>query len=172
MAGILKKYLPDIHQHVLQRFVAYFGRNHPALTVTAPHLDSHETPGMTNGVNGHDHHEQRPYLPHLQLIFISSEDGRDSLVDLTKTLADMSQRGKLSPHDIQPDLIQTELVEGIFPEPDLLIVFSPSIQLAGYPPWHLRLTEIFCLQDNEGVGYQVFVSALRNFAKAEFRKGK
>ena len=29
-------------------------------------------------------------------------------------------------------------------EPDLLIVFGPYVNLDGYPPWQIRLTEIFC----------------------------
>ncbi|CRK25044.1 hypothetical protein BN1708_014117 [Verticillium longisporum] len=64
------------------------------------------------------------------------------------------------------------LSEGIMPEPDLLILFGPHVELDGYPPWPIRLTEIFCLPDNQEVGYQVFLRALRNFANAQFRKGK
>lgn len=70
------------------------------------------------------------------------------------------------------DLIDAELSEGIMPEPDLLILFSPHVELSGYPPWQIRLTEIFCLQDNESFGYQVFVKALRNYSAAQFRRGK
>jgi undecaprenyl pyrophosphate synthase len=57
-------------------------------------------------------------------------------------------------------------------EPDLLLLFSPSVDLQGYPPWQLRLTEIFHVQDNQGVGYQVFYRALCNFAKAQMRFGR
>ncbi|UKZ73125.1 hypothetical protein TrVFT333_000766 [Trichoderma virens FT-333] len=99
-------------------------------------------------------------------------DGRESIVDLTRTLADMSQRGKISPRDISQELVDAELSEGIFPEPDLLILFTPYVELSGYPPWQIRLTEIFCLQDNETFGYQVFLKALRNFASAQMRRGK
>lgn len=109
---------------------------------------------------------------HLKVLFISAEDGRESMVDLTRTLAEMSQKGKIHPRDISIDLIDAELSEGIMPEPDLLIHFGPYVDLNGYPPWPIRLTEIFCLPDNQGVGYQVFLRALRNFANAQFRKGK
>lgn len=109
---------------------------------------------------------------HLNVLFISAEDGRDSMVDLTRTLTDMSQKSKLSPKDIGLDLIDAELSEGIMPEPDLLVLFGPHIELDGYPPWPIRLTEIFCLQDNQEVGYQVFIAALRKFSNAQFRKGR
>jgi dehydrodolichyl diphosphate syntase complex subunit NUS1 len=111
-------------------------------------------------------------IKHLSILLISSEDGRDSLVDLTKTLAEMSQRSKLSSKDISMDLIDAEISESVMSEPELLILFSPSVELAGYPPWQVRLTEIFHVQDNQGVGYQVFLRALYNFANAQMRFGR
>ncbi|KAK4154635.1 putative undecaprenyl pyrophosphate protein [Chaetomidium leptoderma] len=99
---------------------------------------------------------------HLSIVLISAEDGRDSMVDLTKTLAEMSQRKKLNTADISMELVDAELSESVMSEPDLLILFSPHVELAGYPPWQIRLTEIFHVRDNQGVGYQVFYRALRN----------
>jgi dehydrodolichyl diphosphate syntase complex subunit NUS1 len=108
----------------------------------------------------------------LSILLLSAEDSRDSLVDLTKTLTEMSQKSKISPKDISIDLIDAELTESVMDEPDLLILFEPSIELAGYPPWQLRLTEIFHVQDNHGVGYQVFLRALYDYANAEMRLGR
>lgn len=108
----------------------------------------------------------------LSILLLSSEDSRDSLVDLTKTLTEMSQKSKLSPKDISIDLIDAEITESVMGEPDLLVLFGPSIELAGYPPWQLRLTEIFHVQDNHGVGYQVFLRALYNYANAQMRLGR
>lgn len=108
----------------------------------------------------------------LSVILLSVEDGRDSLVDLTKTLTDMSQRGKISTKDINAELINAEISESVMAEPDLLVLFSPSVELSGYPPWQMRLTEIFHVQDNQGVGYQVFLRALYNFGNAQMRFGR
>ena len=93
-------------------------------------------------------------------------------MDLTKTLADMSQRGKILPQDISVDVVDAELKEGVVGEPDLLIVFGPYPDLDGYPPWQLRLTEIFCMRDNTGVGYQIFLKGLCKFSRAEMRLGR
>ena len=87
-------------------------------------------------------------VKHLKVLLISSEDGRDSLVDLTKTLTEMSQRSKLSSKDISVDLVDAEVSESVMGEPELLVLFSPSVELSGYPPWQVRLTEIFHVQDN------------------------
>ena len=108
----------------------------------------------------------------LSILLLSAEDGRDSLVDLTKTLAEMSQRSKLSPSDVSVDLLDAEISESVMAEPDLLVLFGPTVELAGYPPWQLRLTEIFHVQDNQGVGYQVFLTALYNYANAQMRFGR
>lgn len=108
----------------------------------------------------------------LSIMLLSHEDGRDSIVDLTKTLAEMCQRGKISTADISIDLVDAELTESVMGEPDLLILFSPYVDLAGYPPWQVRLTEIFQMQDNHGVGYQVFLRGLCRYANAEMRVGR
>lgn len=113
-----------------------------------------------------------PQMQNLSILLISEEDGRDSIVDLTKTLTEMSQRGKLSTKDISMDLIDAELSESVMSDPDLLILFGPSVDLAGYPPWQIRLTEIFHVQDSQGVGYQVFLRALHNYGKAQMRFGR
>ena len=106
------------------------------------------------------------------MLLLSSEDGRTTLVDLTKTLAEMSQRKKLSPSDITQDLVDAEITESVMGEPDLLILFGPTVQLQGYPPWQIRLSEIYHVQDNNGVGYQVFLRALHNYAKAQMKFGR
>jgi dehydrodolichyl diphosphate syntase complex subunit NUS1 len=116
--------------------------------------------------------ESQRSLPHLSVLLLSAEDGRDSLVDLTKTLAEMSQRSKLSSNDISVDLVDAELSESVMDEPDLLVLFGPMVELSGYPPWQVRLTEIFHVEDNHGVGYQVFLRALFNFANAQMRFGR
>ena len=79
---------------------------------------------------------------HLRVILLSAEDGRSTLVDLTKTLAEMAQRGKLDPSDISAELIDAEITESVMEEPDLLMLFGPRVVLEGYPPWQMRLTEI------------------------------
>lgn len=145
----------------MQKFAFYFAGEHPTLSVTSPHRDGYSSPAIDEGKHGH-----------LKLHLISYQDGRESIVDLTRTLAEMSQRGKLSPRDISQELVDAELSEGIMPEPDLLILFGPKVELSGYPPWQIRLTEIFCLQDNDTFGYQVFLKALRNFSHAQMRRGK
>ena len=94
------------------------------------------------------------------------------MVDLTKVFAHMAQKDKISTADITADLIDNELSEAVMPEPDLLLSFEPFVDLQGYPPWFIRLTEIFASPDNQGVNYQVFLRGLAKYAEATFKLGK
>ncbi|KAL1880184.1 hypothetical protein VTK73DRAFT_6215 [Phialemonium thermophilum] len=161
--GILKAYIPETHRAITQKLAAYFGPSYPSLTMHAPH-----TPSVESGTTP----ASSPRRKHLSVMLLSAEDGRDSIVDLTKTLAEMAQRSKITPADISIDLVDAELSESVMGEPDLLILFGPHVELSGYPPWQIRLTEIFHVTDNQGVGYQVFYRALCNFAKAQMRLGR
>jgi hypothetical protein len=96
----------------------------------------------------------------LTILLLSSTDGRETLVDLTKTLAEMSQNGKLSPEGNGPKTSNRSgsglsTVSGRLGSIDngcvvislisaLLLVFGPFLKLDGYPPWQLRLTEMYC----------------------------
>ncbi|KAK3362101.1 putative undecaprenyl pyrophosphate protein [Lasiosphaeria ovina] len=163
--GILKGFMPETHEALSQKLAAYFGPDFPALSLGAPHSPAVEPRVSSRTARRVDVAEQK----HLSVLLLSAEDGRDSIVDLTKTLAEMAQRSKLSPADINIELVDAELSESVMGEPDLLIHFGPYVELAGYPPWQVRLTEIFHVPDNQGVGYQVFYRALCNYARAQMR---
>lgn len=168
--GILKAYIPAAHRAISVKLSSYFGTQQPALSIRAPHVASLESAPTTPITSRTPDPNLQP--PQLSLLFLSEEDGRDSIVDLTKTLAEMAQRSKLSPADISVDLVDAELSEGVMSEPDLLILFGPRAELSGYPPWQIRLTEIYHVKDNHGVGYQVFLKALYSFANAQMRFGR
>lgn len=93
--------------------------------------------------------------PHLSILLLSASDGRRTLVDLTKTLAEMSQKSKLAPEDISAELIDAELTESVMGEPDLLLLFGDSVVLQGYPPWQVRLTEILCVPTPSSVPCEI-----------------
>ncbi|KAF2663007.1 di-trans,poly-cis-decaprenylcistransferas-like protein [Lophiostoma macrostomum CBS 122681] len=172
--GKLKNYIQQTHSSISQTLEAYFGpRRKPSLSVRAPHLQSYSPPltpptrPVSSDSNGASAEPQ-----HLTVLLLSAEDGRDTMIDLTKTLSDMAQNGTLHPEQVNSNLIDAELREAVCTDPDLLVLFSPTVVLNGYPPWQLRLTEIFHLPDNKGVNYQVFLRSLYNYAKVEMRLGR
>lgn len=58
------------------------------------------------------------------MLLLSATDGRDTLIDLTKTLTEMAQKGKLRAEDISAELIDAELTAASCGEPDLLILMA------------------------------------------------
>ncbi|KAF1986144.1 Undecaprenyl diphosphate synthase [Aulographum hederae CBS 113979] len=177
--GILKKYMPQTHASINATLTAYFGpgtsasSTRPQLSLRAPNLPSYSPPSTPRSSSPSSSSTTSIPTPTLTVLLLSSPDGRDTLVDLTKTLAEMSQRSKISPQDISADLIDAEISESVMGEPDLLLLFGPRVVLEGYPPWQVRLTEIFCVRDSgEGVSYQVFLRGLYRFGKAQMRFGR
>lgn len=211
-SGIMKAHIPSLHTIINQKLSLYFGPDpsspqKPHLRVSAPHHSAY-TPApspnlapMNSALVADDPsastvHQQ----PTLHILLLSATDGRDTLVDLTRTLTEMAQSHKLSPRDISTELINAEIsdVTAIPPpvsgqdlssdrngngteefgasagEPDLLIVFGPVVKLDGYPPWQVRLTEIHSTGDGAGrsVEYQSFLRSLWKYAGAEFRFGR
>ncbi|KAM9924612.1 hypothetical protein OXX80_011164, partial [Metschnikowia pulcherrima] len=79
---------------------------------------------------------------------------------------------ELSLQDITVDLIDEELTELVGPEPDLVVCFGPVLDLQDYPPWHIRLSELYWEPDNTSVNYAVFIRALQKFAHSKVNLGK
>ncbi|KAL4983615.1 Decaprenyl diphosphate synthase-like protein [Aspergillus falconensis] len=191
-SGILKSCIPMLHQVITNKLSSYFGSSQqPTLQLFAPHHPIYRTIPDGDAPN---------YS--LVVLLLSATDGQETFVDLTKTLAEMSQNGKLSPEDITMELVDAEISDittqpsqdvaptaddhaasspaQIKPEPDLLLVFGPSLKLNGYPPWHIRLTEMYCTGLNsdgvtgysDNVEYQGFLRGLWHYAGAQMRFGQ
>ncbi|KAI7267982.1 Undecaprenyl diphosphate synthase [Hortaea werneckii] len=149
--GILKSTIPHLHRRIERTLTAYYGSTNPqkpTFFLRAPHLPSYSPPESpeptSNGANGTTHSKR----PHLNILLISTTDGRQTLVDLTRTLASMAQDSKIQPSDISDELIDAEITESVMGEPDLLLLFGDRVTLKGYPPWQVRLTEIYGVQDH------------------------
>ncbi|RAH71047.1 ditrans,polycis-polyprenyl diphosphate synthase [Aspergillus aculeatinus CBS 121060] len=198
-SGALKSCIPILHQAITNKMCSYYGSpiQQPRLRLFAPHhpvFDQLPQDVASDCKNGS-----------LTVLLLSATDGRETFVDLTKTLAEMSQSGKLSPEDITLELVDAEISEITTqptrpssptsndnnkasdqfrfvakPEPDLLLVFGAFLKLDGYPPWHVRLTEMFCTggrssgtnTSEEAVEYHGFLRGLWHYAGAQMRFGR
>ncbi|KAF2874857.1 di-trans,poly-cis-decaprenylcistransferas-like protein [Massariosphaeria phaeospora] len=166
--GVLKDHLKHTHRTVSKHLEVYFGaQRKPTISLRAPHELTYSPPSTPRAST--DSADERQ---HLTILLLSELDGRNTMVDLTRTFADLVQEGRVELDQIDSRLIQSELTIHVCSEPDLLVLFSPTVVLKGYPPWQLRLTEIIHIPDNKGVNYQVFLRALRKYAKAEMRVGR
>jgi len=190
-SGILKSYTSSLQDLVDQKLVSYFG---PAPAAPSSKIYSSNQTLHSPSPEHNSRANSQSGRRHINLLLLSAADGRDTLVDLTRTLTEMAQAKKIRPRDITSDLINTEIsattaVPGSQApstnakkevgagEPELVIVFGPYVKLEGYPPWQIRLSEIFCVggdpsQGNVPVEYQGFLRGLWKFAGAEMRFGR
>ncbi|EDK44670.1 conserved hypothetical protein [Lodderomyces elongisporus NRRL YB-4239] len=166
------EFVVDLSNNITKNLVSYFGSESvPRFSIKVPNknliLYSDETLANSNLNETYASGQVD-----LEIDLLSRVDGKPTLVELTKTMSELAVNGDLSINDITIDLIDEELVELVGPEPDLLICFSPSLNLQDYPPWHIRLSEIYWEPDNKDVNYAVFIRALKQFSGSKINLGK
>lgn len=108
----------------------------------------------------------------LQITFLGLEDGRQSIVDLARSCAQLAKEKKLKVEDISVSSLDHELKTLVCEEPDLIYVFGPRLDLDGFPPWHMRLSEIFYMPDNQEVAYSVFLKGLEKYSGVKMNLGR
>lgn len=125
--GALKTHMATLDRALHETMRSYFPpENAPRVRLRAP-LQTGTSPSASRSPSPPD--QQTPATvrtPDLDLLLLSAADGRATLVDLTKTLAEMAQKRKLAPSDITTSLIDAEVTESSCGEPDLLVVMAPS----------------------------------------------
>ena len=161
--GVLKKRVPELRRAVFKKFTAYFGtENVPNFVIKIPHLNL-SYPGSIDGKLIED----EAYIKELEssgtkptydieITLLSMVDGRPTIVELTKVMADLAKKGDLKAHNITLKFVDQELQQLVGKEPDLVIMFQPFLNLQGYPPWQIRLSELYWEPDNDSIGYAVF----------------
>lgn len=158
--GVINPYYSELNRYINRNLKNYFGTEYiPNITIKIPHSNKFLVNKPDQSVD-------------LAINLLSKIDGKPTILELTKTISELAISKELLIKDINIDLINEELIELVGNEPDLLIVFNPNLDLQDYPPWHIRLTEIYWEPDNKDVTYGVFLKALQNYAKSKVNVGK
>lgn len=97
------------------------------------------------------------------LNILSRSDGR------AKFLEDVRILVRSPPEQIDLNLVQKQV--GWPSDPELLISFGPHLCLYGFPPWPLRLTEIFSIPTHRNIPQKIFLDCLRQYSKTSQREG-
>lgn len=163
--GVLQKNTNDLRNAIFEHLSVYYGpANIPNFAVKIPHFNKVFYNKKGNG-------DDRTKVS-IEVSLLSNRDGRETIVDLTRTMADLCSHQELDVNDITVGLVDSELKQLVGQEPDLLLYFGPSLDLQGYPPWHIRLTEFFWEEDNNQVTYSVFIRGLKQYAGCKSNVGK
>ncbi|KAG0311293.1 hypothetical protein BGZ97_011944 [Linnemannia gamsii] len=108
----------------------------------------------------------------LDIVILSPEDGHDRLAGNVRLLGEAALRQQISSEQITTSFLDTQLSAELT-EPELLIILKDDLDLSSYPPWHIRLTEIYHHPDQAVIPvYTMFLQALHRFAKCDQRFGK
>lgn len=108
-----------------------------------------------------DHFDYRKPIDNLNII--SREDGR------LKFIKDVQELVKLPPEKINFHEVDKRV--GWPTDPDILICFGSPLCLYGFPPWQLRLTEIFSVPTHKNLPKRVFVDCFKKYSKTSRREG-
>lgn len=169
--GTVTDYLPTLRRYIKKNLSIYFGTDAiPIFSIWVPH----ENLIIYSTDESQTIHPSSP-PPHqvdLKITILSRVDGKPTIVELTKTMSELALNLELSVKDITTELIDEELVTLVGHEPDLLLSFGPSLDLQEYPPWHIRLSEIYWEPDNMYVDYAVFLRALQKYSNCKIKLGK
>lgn len=169
--GILKSNVKHLKMSIYKKLMIYFGpKNVPKITIKIPRLQL--TFGYKDMATGEEFTEDDSKEIILEVLLLSEDDGKPTMVELTKTMAELVKRKEISIKDITMEVIDGEITELIGNEPDLIILFSPTIDLRGYPPWQIRLSEIYWEPDNDEVNYAIFLRGLQKYSTCKINVGK
>lgn len=172
-----------LQKALLKKLGVYFGTDAlPSVKIRVPPFtdDDYLLPTTTSPLHNNSsssRQEQHPMItrrrrtqrPDLLLTLLAEPDGKSTLVDLTRVLADLH----VSPDAVTIPALTAQLRQLGQAEPDVLILFASAVELDGFPPWLLRLAEIFRIPENGGVvSYAVFLKALERYASAKINVGK
>lgn len=170
--GLLKNDVALLRKIIYNKLCKYFGpAKVPKFAIRIPHSNQifYNLPPSPIAVENNENTDKKISI---EIILLSKVDGRETIVDLTKTIAELCKQGEISEEDITMDLVDKELQQLVGEEPDLLLYFGPNLDLQGFPPWHLRLTELFWEHDNNSVSYNVFIRGLKEYAGCKVNVGK
>jgi undecaprenyl diphosphate synthase len=108
----------------------------------------------------------------LTLTLALSYSGRWDLVRAMQMMALDIRRGKLSPEDVNDDLVKSYLTTADLPDPDLMIRTSGEMRLSNFLLWEMAYSEIYVTK----IAWPDFrrehlYEAIRDFQRRERRYG-
>lgn len=166
--GHLKRNVDEFRKSVFHKLTKYYDpSNVPKFAIRIPQWNK-----VYFNAPGQEADDTTSKKVAIEISLLSNRDGRETIIELTRTMADLCAQNEMQLSDITMKLIDSELTQLVGHEPDLLLYFGPNLDLQGFPPWHIRLTEFYWEQDNDQVTYSVFIRGLKKYAACKINVGK
>lgn len=118
--------------------------------------------------HGESHKYKNGYVGEkVHVKILTESDGRVNIVNVGKQLASTES----VKFDI--DYINCCLRKQYeFPDPDLGVYCGTILNLYGYPPWQIRVTEFLNIRTRHKITVKCFIELLQRYCKCEQRLGK
>lgn len=117
--------------------------------------------------------EQTAHNTALHLTLALSYGARQEICHAARCLAEQVQRGEISPADITPERLSTQLYTTGMPDPDLLIRTSGEMRLSNFLLWQCSYTELHITPVLwPDFGAADFEAALKDYEQRHRRFGK
>lgn len=118
--------------------------------------------------------ENKSDMETLSLNFLSYEKaGRTLLSNACKTISNKIKNNQLNINNLSQDLIDTQILETVdLSEPQMIINIGRNDTLAGFSPWHSRLSEIMRVPSCRLVNQITLTNMLLKYNNIEKRFGK
>ena len=128
----IRRDLADLHKHNVR--VRVIGRRDVLDTDIVGLLDEAET--LTKGNTG------------MQLVVAFNYGSRDEIADAAKAIAMDVAAGRLSPEEVNADVLERHLNTHDIPDPDLLIRTSGEKRISNFLLWQMAYTEFVFVEEN------------------------
>ncbi|ORX45058.1 Undecaprenyl diphosphate synthase [Piromyces finnis] len=137
--------------------------------VTARHL--------TNTYILNNNEKQKTFYSHFHVNFISYDDGKPQIAKVASLLSKTMKSSEVQCMTIEAmnEVISKYTFKNDGCDPELIIIYGGTpeyFQLYGYPPWQIRLSEIYYVPGKKDITYAGFINGLFRYSRCEQRVGK
>ncbi|KAI9473712.1 MAG: Decaprenyl diphosphate synthase-like protein [Benjaminiella poitrasii] len=134
-------------------------------------LQEQQSTAFHDWVNNGDDSNKERNRSEVKFSILSAEDGKPYVGRVAQQLA----RNNLN-SEFDISLVNQQMHVNTISDPDLMIIYNGLphnyISLDGYPPWHIRLTEMINCFNCHRLDYGLFSKCLYRYSKVEQRFGR
>ncbi|KAL6595142.1 Undecaprenyl diphosphate synthase [Neocallimastix sp. 'constans'] len=125
--------------------------------------------------------KEKTLIQDFKVNFISYEDGKPHIAKVTTLIAKTMKSkdvNKMSIQDMDNFILQNsgDMVQTVTErDPELIIIYGGDqeyFNLYGFPPWQIRLSEIYYVPGKCNITYSGFINGLFRYSRCEQRVGK
>jgi len=191
--GKMKRNQGKLLGAINKEYVKYLGKMDPFKLTWRPHDDLDSVVDKTDTVivtrdgvmypdkngNGMSSSSANGHIKQVSISLLSREDGKQDIVNAAKSFGRQVKQGSLKAQDISLECLGSRLRTNAglgknesLADPCVLVRLGDLASNMDFPPWQLRLTEMFSIPRLRDVTPDKLTRVLRQYGRCEQRLGK